>query len=47
MVLAGEHRVKEAARTGKQLEDIRHRWDALKKAAPQVVHPPTAVLLTV
>ena len=35
-LLAGEHRVKEAARTDKQLDDIRTRWEALKKAAPQV-----------
>lgn len=31
-----EHRVKEAARTDKQLEELHGRWQALKKAAPQV-----------
>lgn len=34
--LAGEHRVKEAARIDRQLEELRGRWEALKKAAPQV-----------
>ncbi|EFN60095.1 hypothetical protein CHLNCDRAFT_133411 [Chlorella variabilis] len=35
-LLAGEHRVKDAARTDRQLDDLRHRWEAVKKAAPQV-----------
>jgi hypothetical protein len=35
-LLAGEHRFKEAARTDRQLDETRTRWEALKKAAPQV-----------
>ena len=35
-LLAAEHRVKEAGRLDKQLDELRLRWDALKRAAPGV-----------
>lgn len=34
--MQAEHRVKEAARTEKQLDELRGRWEALKRAVPQV-----------
>lgn len=34
--MQAEHRVKEAARTEKQLDELRGRWEALKRAGPQV-----------
>jgi hypothetical protein len=43
-LLAAEHRFKDAARTERQLEDLRHRWDAVKKAAPQVGSRPAACI---
>jgi cytidylate kinase len=34
--LAIEHRFKDAAHTNRQLDELRHRWEAVKKEAPQV-----------
>jgi dynein heavy chain len=34
--LQAEHRIKDAAKTEKQLEELRGRWEALKRAVPQV-----------